>query len=424
MRKIVPFAGVCVRPAVGARMRGFPPVFLAARRATPPSGRAAIAPAAAAGGRLASRRPGATGELPAISRGYAGGATRVGPKQITANSFNGNRNAQLSTDATPGKHSEPSPKEQRAQADECEAAAEPAATQAVASHGSMNRLNGKCKIISWNVNGLRACSKKGGIAQLLSTHPDIDFLCLQETRIETLRLLPRRDVLMLRSYFPFAFFHSGTRKGYSGTAVLSRWGPPVSLYTDFGEDGDLVQANLHDAIADGTIGKAADAVVAAGETVTAPVEATSATTAPGTAAANAARTAVAAVTKVAVSSGTGAVPATSVAASSEVSSPLSPLPLRLRSPGVVCGSLLIRRPQRRTASPRAACRPTTSSWTFRTSHKLGHSPGLQKLKMTATRTARPFSADATARKRKQRGTHKPRHALQTELYIHCKPSCT
>jgi len=36
------------------------------------------------------------------------------------------------------------------------------------------------KIISWNVNGIRAWYKKGGLADLLDQNPDI--FCLQETK--------------------------------------------------------------------------------------------------------------------------------------------------------------------------------------------------------------------------------------------------
>ena len=72
------------------------------------------------------------------------------------------------------------------------------------------------KIISWNVNGIRAVAKKGLTVFLRSTKPDI--LCLQEIKIS--------DAARLETEFDFAgyseYFNSAKRPGYSGTAVLVR----------------------------------------------------------------------------------------------------------------------------------------------------------------------------------------------------------
>ena len=72
------------------------------------------------------------------------------------------------------------------------------------------------KIISWNINGIRAVVKKGFKEFLLSVKPDI--LCLQEIKIS--------DAKKLETEFDFAgykeYFNGAKRPGYSGTAILIR----------------------------------------------------------------------------------------------------------------------------------------------------------------------------------------------------------
>lgn len=76
------------------------------------------------------------------------------------------------------------------------------------------------RILSWNVNGLRAVVRKDKWAQLFELEPDI--LCLQETKVET-------DQLPDGNHTPQgyeSFFHSSTeRKGYSGVAVYTKLSP-------------------------------------------------------------------------------------------------------------------------------------------------------------------------------------------------------
>lgn len=72
------------------------------------------------------------------------------------------------------------------------------------------------KIISWNINGIRAIAKKGLADFLVSERPDI--LCLQEIKIsEQARLMTEFDFKGYREYW-----HSAKRPGYSGTAILVR----------------------------------------------------------------------------------------------------------------------------------------------------------------------------------------------------------
>lgn len=72
------------------------------------------------------------------------------------------------------------------------------------------------KLISWNVNGLRACCEKGfreTFAQL-----DADIFCLQETKMQAGQLDLNFDGY--QSYWNYA-----EKKGYSGTAIFSRHTP-------------------------------------------------------------------------------------------------------------------------------------------------------------------------------------------------------
>jgi len=72
------------------------------------------------------------------------------------------------------------------------------------------------KLISWNVNGLRACAEKGFYDFVRAEEPDI--LGLQETKLQPGQIeLPFDD--------RFIFWNSAEKKGYSGTAVFARNAP-------------------------------------------------------------------------------------------------------------------------------------------------------------------------------------------------------
>jgi len=75
------------------------------------------------------------------------------------------------------------------------------------------------KLISWNVNGLRACLKKGFMDFFNET--DADIYCLQETKMHQ-----GQAELDLGEYREF--WNSADKKGYSGTAIFTRI-PPVSV---------------------------------------------------------------------------------------------------------------------------------------------------------------------------------------------------
>jgi exodeoxyribonuclease-3 len=75
------------------------------------------------------------------------------------------------------------------------------------------------KLISWNVNGLRAVAKRGFLEWLSGASPDV--LCIQETRAQPDQLTPK-----LRQPSGYqAYWNSAQRKGYSGVATFCKLEP-------------------------------------------------------------------------------------------------------------------------------------------------------------------------------------------------------
>lgn len=77
------------------------------------------------------------------------------------------------------------------------------------------------KLISWNVNGFRACLTKG-FADFFA-HEDADIFCLQETKMQ-----PDQADFSPEGYH--RYFHSAVKKGYSGTAVYTKNEPLSVVY--------------------------------------------------------------------------------------------------------------------------------------------------------------------------------------------------
>ena len=75
------------------------------------------------------------------------------------------------------------------------------------------------KIVSWNVNGLRAVLRKGFLDWLETT--DADIICLQEIKAQKEQL---PDVLVIPKGY-YSYFNSAKRKGYSGVVVYSKKKP-------------------------------------------------------------------------------------------------------------------------------------------------------------------------------------------------------
>ena len=81
------------------------------------------------------------------------------------------------------------------------------------------------KLVSWNVNGLRACAKKGFFDYF--QRADADVFCLQETKMQ-----PHQAEIETPGYFQY--WNSAEKKGYSGTAAFTRR-EPISVSYDIGD---------------------------------------------------------------------------------------------------------------------------------------------------------------------------------------------
>ncbi|MBQ7840281.1 MAG: exodeoxyribonuclease III [Lachnospiraceae bacterium] len=77
------------------------------------------------------------------------------------------------------------------------------------------------KLISWNVNGLRACVTKGFMD--FFKEADADVFCLQETKLQ-----PGQIKLELPDYYQY--WNSAEKKGYSGTAIFTKKEPISVAY--------------------------------------------------------------------------------------------------------------------------------------------------------------------------------------------------
>ncbi|MDP9699153.1 exodeoxyribonuclease-3 [Paenibacillus intestini] len=83
------------------------------------------------------------------------------------------------------------------------------------------------KLVSWNVNGLRACVNKGFMDYYQQSEADI--FCLQETKLQA------GQIEMDLGEDVYQYWNYAIKKGYSGTAVFSRI-KPLSVYYGMEED--------------------------------------------------------------------------------------------------------------------------------------------------------------------------------------------
>ncbi|MFD0761585.1 exodeoxyribonuclease III [Lutibacter aestuarii] len=95
------------------------------------------------------------------------------------------------------------------------------------------------KIISYNVNGIRAALKKGFLDWLQSAKPDV--ICIQETKAH-------KDQLDLNLFeeagYPYHYWFSAQKKGYSSVAILSKHEPNYVAYGTGIESMDFEGRNL------------------------------------------------------------------------------------------------------------------------------------------------------------------------------------
>lgn len=75
------------------------------------------------------------------------------------------------------------------------------------------------KIVTWNVNGLRACIKNGFVDSFKTLNPDI--ICMQETKLQQEQIPD--DFYDKKKYQDY--WHFAEKKGYSGTCILTKKEP-------------------------------------------------------------------------------------------------------------------------------------------------------------------------------------------------------
>lgn len=98
------------------------------------------------------------------------------------------------------------------------------------------------KIISYNVNGIRAAIQKGFIAWLSQENPDI--ICLQELKAEEEQV----DLAEIKSLGYHVYWQSAQKKGYSGVGIFTKI-KPVSIQYGCGiekydQEGRVLQVNF------------------------------------------------------------------------------------------------------------------------------------------------------------------------------------
>ncbi|MDD3620539.1 MAG: exodeoxyribonuclease III, partial [Desulfobulbaceae bacterium] len=119
----------------------------------------------------------------------------------------------------------------------------PPKTQARRVRQTMTRKNVK-KLVSWNVNGLRAALQKGFVDVFREL--DADVVALQEIKVSPDQLPD--DVVKMDGYA--SYWYPAGRKGYSGTAVFTRLEPVQVIYGldnhDFDQEGRALTLEFDD----------------------------------------------------------------------------------------------------------------------------------------------------------------------------------
>lgn len=95
------------------------------------------------------------------------------------------------------------------------------------------------KIVSYNVNGIRAALKKGFLEWLVATDPDV--ICLQEIKAQEDQL----DLSVFEAAgYPYNYWFSAQKKGYSGVAILSKTEPKNIVFGTGIESMDYEGRNI------------------------------------------------------------------------------------------------------------------------------------------------------------------------------------
>ncbi|MCL2865715.1 MAG: exodeoxyribonuclease III [Lachnospiraceae bacterium] len=97
------------------------------------------------------------------------------------------------------------------------------------------------RLVSWNVNGLRACVKKGFLD--FFNEVDADIFCLQETKVQAGQI-----DLELPGYHQY--YNYAVKKGYSGTAVFTKKEPLSVVYgigtEEHDQEGRVITCEFED----------------------------------------------------------------------------------------------------------------------------------------------------------------------------------
>ncbi len=117
--------------------------------------------------------------------------------------------------------------------------------QGTVSKGAVlfRKQKGKCfmKLISWNVNGIRACVEKGFLD--FFKEADADVFCLQETKLQEGQI-----ALDLPGYYQY--WNYAEKKGYSGTAIFTKKEPLQVTYgigvEEHDKEGRVITAEFED----------------------------------------------------------------------------------------------------------------------------------------------------------------------------------
>ncbi len=98
------------------------------------------------------------------------------------------------------------------------------------------------KIVSLNLNGIRAAARKGMFDWMAKNKPDV--LCFQETKAQLWQL--EAEVFHPKGYFNY--FHDAEKKGYSGVAIYTRHEPDKVTkglgWVDVDSEGRWIQADF------------------------------------------------------------------------------------------------------------------------------------------------------------------------------------
>lgn len=82
------------------------------------------------------------------------------------------------------------------------------------------------KLLTWNVNGIRAIKKKGFNEAIEAM--DADIVCLQETKAQA-------DQIEMENGYPYVYMNCAEKKGYSGTLIMAKE-EPLSVRYGIGKE--------------------------------------------------------------------------------------------------------------------------------------------------------------------------------------------